>query len=63
MEVASVKVGKSRYGVVLIFADKAGKEIELKFSVSVARDMMKTLFRVISPDWGGEREGAGKRTD
>lgn len=61
MEVHTFRTGKSRNGLVLIFSDKDGNETELKFSVSRAKDLMKTLFRVLSPDWGGEREGAGKR--
>lgn len=63
MEVHSYRVGKSRNGLVLIFSDKAGNETELKFSISRARDLMKSLFRLIDPNWGGEREGAGKRRE
>lgn len=63
MEVHTFRTAKSRNGLVLIFADKEGNETELKFSVSRARDLMKMLFRLISPDWGGEREGAGKRKE
>lgn len=62
MEVTGIRVGKSRNGLVLIFTTKEG-ETELKFSVSKPRDLMRVLFAHVSPDWGGEREGAGKRKD
>lgn len=47
----------------LTFSDKAGEGIEVKMGMTVARQLIKLLFVQVSPDWGGTREGAGKRKD
>lgn len=61
-EIQSIQLEKLHRGLALIIETKEGIET-YKISISIAKRLMERLFRVVSPDWGGEREGAGKRTD
>ncbi|MDB5189338.1 MAG: hypothetical protein JWL82_295 [Parcubacteria group bacterium] len=47
----------------ITLTDKAGESFEVKMGMKVANQLIKQLFRFVSPEWGGEREGAGKRKD
>lgn len=59
-EVTGVRVDKLYRGIAIVFSTK-GEPITLKVSAKVGRDLMKGLFRCISPDWGGSREGSGRK--
>lgn len=61
-EIQSIQLEKLHRGLALIIETKEGIET-YKISISIAKRLMERLFRVVSPDWGGEREGAGKRKD
>lgn len=61
-EVTGVRVEKLHRGIQIVFSTK-GDPITVKLSVAIAKNLLRGLFTNVSPDWGGEREGAGKRKE
>lgn len=58
-EITGISISKLHRGLSLVITTKAGEIHTYKVSASIAKRLMESLFRVVSPDWGGEREGSG----
>lgn len=62
-DIAAISIQKLHRGIALIITTKGGEIVTYKLSASDAKRLLESLFRVISPNWGGERDRAGKRKD
>lgn len=58
-EATGVRVEKLHRGIQIVFSTKEGP-VAYKISASTAKNLLRGLFMNTSPDWGGEREGAGR---
>lgn len=63
-EVHSVlKIENHAKKLYITLSDREGESVEVKMGMTQARELIKLLFRQVDPNWGGEREGAGKRRE
>lgn len=59
-DIQGIRIEKLYRGLSLVITTKTGEIHTFKLSSSNAKRLMESLFRVVSPNWGGEREGSGR---